>query len=70
MTIQPQPRPLGARVDPLKVNPVTESVKRLRAMSGPGPLTPAQQAVRDRGRAHVNALVASGLYSLDPKRSA
>lgn len=49
-------------IDPLKQNVLTALVASGRALQDD--LTPAQQAIRDRGRARVDALMASGLYNL------
>lgn len=50
--------------DMLTQNPIVALVGALRAEPV---LTPTQQAIADRDRARVDALVASGLYSLSPR---
>ena len=51
-------------IDPLKENPIRSLVGSIRAMETS--LTPAQQAIADRDRARVDALIATGVYSLSP----
>ncbi|WP_062465588.1 hypothetical protein [Demequina maris] len=57
--------PARGAVDPLRENPIRAAVAAMRAER---PLTPAQQRVRDLGRARTEALIASGQYSLAPRR--
>jgi hypothetical protein len=47
-------------------NPITEAVAAARRVQAD--LTPRQSAVREAGRAQVAALVASGQFSLAPRR--
>ena len=53
--------------DPLRVNPIRASVARARQLADES-LTPQQRAIRDRGRATVDSLVASGFYSLSHRQ--
>ncbi len=46
-------------------NPIRSAVQHIRSTQAD--LTPRQQAVRDAGRRQVDALVASGHFSLAPR---
>jgi len=64
MTAHTQSMTLGA--NPLRQNPIVAAVESIRAMQDD--LTPRQREIRDNGRRRVDALVASGLYSLSPQQ--
>ncbi|KJL26209.1 hypothetical protein RL72_01144 [Microbacterium azadirachtae] len=53
-------------IDPMRQNPITSIVAGIRDLQAG--LSPAGGAVRDAGRREVDALVATGLYSLAPRR--
>lgn len=46
-------------------NPIRSAVQHIHSTQAD--LTPHQQAIRDAGRRQVDALVASGLFSLAPR---
>lgn len=52
-------------VDPLRENPIVVAADSIRGLQAS--LSPSGGAVREAGRRHVDALVASGLYSLAPR---
>lgn len=53
-------------IDPLRENPVTAVIASIRGFQTA--LSPSGGAVREAGRRDVDALVATGLYSVAPRR--
>jgi hypothetical protein len=53
-------------LDPFRVNAITATVARARELADD--LTPSQRAMRDAALSQVDALRATGLYSLSPRQ--
>ena len=59
-------RTMSMTLDPLQQNPITAVVASIRAMQDD--LTPRQREIRENNERRVDALLATGLYSLSPAR--
>ncbi|GAA1161518.1 hypothetical protein F6W69_06060 [Microbacterium oxydans] len=65
-TQQMTARTMSMTLDPMRANPVTSAVASIRDLQTS--LAPSGGAVRETGRRQVDALVATGLYSVTPRR--
>lgn len=68
-TFEGETQHFAARTQSFSLNPVRATVDRIRQLQqDDGQLSEQQRAVRDRGRASVSRLMATGAFSLAPQR--